>query len=143
MQAERTIAQEVTQLSFNTEEVTQKEDTRLKLIEKRGGQTYVNSRLYFAVWFCQKFVVSTGDMQSPVTGNLAIGAKPELFGTQVSTFMAHWSDNKRLTLALDGNCFWEAPLGAEALGTLDHERPTLAPCLMAEALPQKSRGLGA
>jgi hypothetical protein len=37
------------------------------------------------------------------------------------TFAAHWSSQNRLTLALDTDCYWQAPLGADTLSILVHE----------------------
>jgi hypothetical protein len=96
-------------------------DTRSKWIRKQGGRKHVGRCLSFAVWFCQQLVDASGDGSEPVTGSLALGSVPELFGTEMSTFMAHWSDRNVLTLAIDVDCFWQAPLGAEALSILVHE----------------------
>lgn len=75
----------------------------------------------FAVWFCQQLVDSTDDNHERVTGSLALGNKPQMFGAAINTFMAHWSSQNELTLALEVDCFWEDPLGAESLSILVHE----------------------
>ena len=58
----------------------------------------------------------------PVTGAVALGDQP-LHGT--SRFLAHWSNDNRLTLALEFDPFWEfvsGPLHAGTFGpgTLDN-----------------------
>lgn len=114
-------AKAVTQNSFNPNDAMSEEDERRMWIERRGGLAQVDACLSFAVWFCQQLVNSTDDPGRMVTGNLALGNKPELFGVEISTFLAHWSDTNVLTLALETNCFWECPMGAEALSILVHE----------------------
>ncbi len=52
-------------------------------------------------------------MSLPVAGQLALGSKPELFGTEWSAFLAHLSDTNVLTLAIDEDCFWRDPLGSK------------------------------
>lgn len=121
VEAEINAAKSVAETGFNLADVVQPEDPRFTWIVKQGGQAHVDRCLSFAVWFCQKLVDSTGDMQNQVTGNLALGSKPQLFGTQLGTFLAHWSDDNVLTLAIDVDCFWQQPLGAEALSILVHE----------------------
>ena len=59
-------------------------------------------------------------MSLPVTGQLALVSKPELFGTKWSAFLAHWSDTNVLTLAIDEDCFWQDPLGSKSLMILVH-----------------------
>ena len=121
IKAEVQAARNVAESGFQLSDIVQREDPRFTWVEKQGGQEHVNRCLSFSVWFCQKLVDSTGDMLHPVTGNLALGSKQVLFGTEFGTFMAHWSDNNILTLAIDVDCFWQQPLGSEALSILVHE----------------------
>ena len=122
VEAEVEAAKSVAETGFNLVDIVQQEDPRFKWIVKQGGQAHVDRCLSFSVWFCQKLVDSTSEMQLPVTGNLALGSKPVLFsGAQFGTFMAHWSDTNVLTLAIDVDCFWHEPLGAESLCILVHE----------------------
>ena len=121
VEAEIKAAKSVAETGFKLMDVVQQEDPRWKWIGKQGGQAHVDRCLSFAVWFCQNLVDSTGDMLHPVTGNLALGSKPQLFGTELGTFLAHWTENNVLTLAIDVDCFWQEPLGAEALSILVHE----------------------
>ena len=99
----------------------QAEGERRSWIDKRGGTRAVQRRLDFAVWFCQQLIDHGGSPQPRVTGAVAIGYRPQLMTVEITTFSAHWSDTNVLTLALDCDCFWENPLGAEALGILVHE----------------------
>ena len=121
IEAEIKAAKNVAETGFKLTDVVQQEDPRFKWIGKQGGQAHVDRCLSFAVWFCQKLVDSTGDIEHPVTGSLALGSKPQLFGTELGTFLAHWSDNNVLTLAIDVDCFWQEPLAAESLSILVHE----------------------
>jgi hypothetical protein len=121
IKAEVQAANNVSESGFQLSDVVQREDPRFTWIESQGGQEHVDRCLSFSVWFCQKLVDSTGDMLRPVTGNLAQGNKPVLFGTEFGTFLAHWNDNNLLTLAIDVDCFWKRPMGAEALSILIHE----------------------
>jgi hypothetical protein len=43
------------------------------------------------------------------------------FRATAGHFLAHWSGDNRVTLALECDCFWQNPLGADALGILIHE----------------------
>lgn len=36
-------------------------------------------------------------------------------------FLAHWSGDNELTLALECDCFWKEPAGAQSLSILIHE----------------------
>jgi hypothetical protein len=112
------VAEEIAATRFRVEDVEEQTDPRLVWIEKRGGSARINRRLSFAVWFCQKLVDSTKETHMPVTGAVALGDQP-LHGT--SRFLAHWSNDNRLTLALEFDPFWENPLGAKALSVLIHE----------------------
>lgn len=73
------------------------------------------------MWFCQILIDTTGNLQHAVTGKLALGSQSQLFGAKLGTFLAHWSDNNILTLAIDVDCFWKKPFGAKALSILVHE----------------------
>lgn len=116
------VATEIANQRFNVTDVGDTQDPRLAWIERRGGAEHVERCLGFAVWFCQKLVSSTGEPMVPVTGALALGNQPTLLGPMLlSTFVAHWSADNRLTLALECDCFWQRPLGAEALAILIHE----------------------
>ena len=106
---------------FSLSDVREKTDKRNTWIERQGGRSRVRRCLSFAVWFCQQLVDSSGDETDRVRGKLALGSEPELFGTEMSTFMAHWSDCNVLTLAIEVDCFWRDPLGAEALSIYVHE----------------------
>ncbi len=97
------------------------EGERQSWIDKRGGKRAVQRRLDFAVWFCQQLIDHGGLPQPRVTGAVAVGSRPQLMTVEITTFSAHWSESNVLTLALDCGCFWENPLGAEALGILVHE----------------------
>ena len=122
VEAEATAAQVVAEKGFHISDIAKRDYPRFKWIEKHGGKAHVEQCLSFAVWFCQKLVDSTGDMQHPVTGNLALGRTPQLFsGAQYGTFLAHWSGTNVLTLAIDAECFWREPFGAESLSILIHE----------------------
>jgi hypothetical protein len=94
---------------------------RFEWITKRGGLKAVERCLEFAVWFCQRIIDYGTPPQPQVTGAVAIGRRPQLFLAEISQFMAHWSSDNKLTLALDEDCFWVAPTGAEALSVLVHE----------------------
>ena len=120
---QKELEQQIAESRFDPHDISDQEDPRGAWIEKRGGQQHVDTCLAFAVWFCQKLVDSAGGShtQPPVTGSLALGQQPQLFVTQISKFSAHWSDSNTLTLALDYDCFWEDPLGAETLSILIHE----------------------
>ncbi len=112
--------QKITEQSF-TLESHNKTDKRLLWIKNQGGHDHVNKCLSFAVWFCQHLVNSTDDPGMPVTGALALGSDGSFDGFDVDIFMAHWSDDNILTLALDEDCFWQDPFGALALSILVHE----------------------
>ena len=112
------IAEEIASTRFQVEDVEDRTDPRLVWIEKRGGSARINRRLSFAVWFCQKLVDSTNETHMPVTGAVALGERPAL---GKSPFLAHWTNDNRLTLALEFDPFWDHPLGAKALSVLIHE----------------------
>ncbi len=120
VEAER--SQEAAEHGFKPEDLRSDGDERRQWIERRGGRRHVDGCLSFAVWFCQQLLDSTNEHHEPaVTGRLALGNRPQLFGATVSTFLAHWSGENELTLALEADCFWEDPLGAECLSILVHE----------------------
>lgn len=90
-------------------------DRRHAWIERQGGRERVERCLAFAVWFCQQLVRSCPGRQASVSGQLTLNSDPS------TTLFAHWSEANVLTLALDQDCFWRAPLGAESLKVLIHE----------------------
>jgi hypothetical protein len=118
---EAEVAQEIAANRFTAADIKEKSDRRHAWIEKRGGKARVDRCLSFAVWFCQKLIDSTSERQKAVTGALALGDDPVQLGARVSRFLAHWSGDNRVTLALECDCFWKDPIGAEALGILIHE----------------------
>jgi len=117
IKATKDLAQSGARLS----DIFQREGQRLHWIERQGGRAHVDRALSFATWFRQQLVNSSGDMSLPVTGQLALGSKPELFGTEWNAFLAHWSDTNVLTLAIDEDCFWQDPLGSKSLMILVHD----------------------
>ncbi|MGD9667839.1 MAG: ATP-binding protein [Hyphomicrobiaceae bacterium] len=119
--AEASAAKSLAEKGFAITDINLADDPRAAWINRQGGAERVEDCLSFAVWFCQKLVDSTRDMLRPVTGKLALGSQPQLFGTELKTFHAHWSGNNVLTLAIDTDCFWREPLGAESLSILIHE----------------------
>ncbi|MEM7747651.1 MAG: ATP-binding protein [Pseudomonadota bacterium] len=120
--AESKAAESILDLGFNSRDVGQKDDPRFSWIEKQGGHAHVDHCLSFAVWFCQQLVDSTEEELQSVTGNLAIGSQPVLLsGGRFGKFLAHWSETNVLTLAIDVDCFWTEPFGAETLRILIHE----------------------
>lgn len=88
---------------------------------KKWGKQRIERCLSFAVWFCQKLVDSTGEAAPPVTDAFTFGNDPDFIDIRVGRFLAHWSDQNRLTLALDCECFWVDPLGPQSLAILIHE----------------------
>jgi hypothetical protein len=118
---EARVAAEIAASRFNAADAKDRSDRRLTWIEKRGGKSRVDRCLSFAVWFCQKLVDSTDGKGKPVTGALALGNDPTYLPMHTGRFLAHWSSDNRLTLALECDCFWKEPLGAEALAILIHE----------------------
>ena len=95
------IANNVAATRFTVEDVKDLTDPRLAWIERRGGSAHVNRRLTFAVWFCQKLVDASGENSIPVTGAVALGSVPTQLHPRVGRFLAHWSSDNRLTLALE------------------------------------------
>jgi hemolysin activation/secretion protein len=71
--------------------------------------------LEFAVWFCQQLVDTCPGREHRVSGQLTLNHQAGV------TLFAHWSATNELTLALDQPCFWQEPLGPEALQILIHE----------------------
>lgn len=122
IEEESSKSKEMASKRFTTDDLAGEKDLRVTWVERRGGRAHVNRCLSFAVWFCQKLVDSTGDSAIPVSGHLGLGNRPTLFsGATIDTYLAHWSDDNKLTLALECDCFWREPLGAEALSILMHE----------------------
>lgn len=122
VEAEVKAAKSVAEKGFRLPDVVDQVDPRTAWIDKQGGRGHVEACLAFAVWFCQRLLDSSDEGQHPVTGAFALGREPVLFsGAQIDTFMAHWSSDNVLTLAIDTDCFWQEPFGAEALGVLIHE----------------------
>ncbi|MGG6262861.1 hypothetical protein ACQ4M3_20835 [Leptolyngbya sp. AN03gr2] len=121
-EVETEIANQVAEEKFSTQDVNHSSiDERQMWIDKRGGESRVNDCLEFAVWFCQQLLTRSKIKGPAVQGHLALGSKPKQFGTVISTFSAHWSSNNDLTLALEVDCFWENPTGAESIQILIHE----------------------
>ncbi len=118
---EKRLAFEIAQARFDAADPEDLTVERVAWIEKRGGSERVGRCLSFAVWFCQQLVDSTPETAMPVTGGVALGDKPRQFASIVSKFLAHWSDDNRLTLALECDCFWDHPFGAKALSIHIHE----------------------
>ena len=121
IEAEAKAQKRVAERGFTLSDVLEKTDKRHAWIKRQGGRVRVRRCLSFAVWFCQKLVDSSDDGLDRVKGKLALGSEPDLFGTEMSTFMAHWNDRNVLTLAIEVDCFWQEPLGVEALSIFIHE----------------------
>jgi hypothetical protein len=90
-------------------------DARQQWLDRQGGSEAVERCLAFAVWFCQQLVNTCPGHETPVSGQLTLNQQAGV------TLYAHWSSANVLTLALDQDCFWQDPLGPEALQTLIHE----------------------
>jgi len=90
-------------------------DPRQAWMARQGGDQHVARCLDFAVWFCQQLVATCPVRQESVSGQLTLNSDP------ARTLYAHWSSGNVLTLALDQDCFWQDPLGAECLQVLIHE----------------------
>jgi hypothetical protein len=118
---EARVAAEIAAHRFDAADAKDRNDRRHAWIEKRGGKARVDRCLSFAVWFCQKLVDSTDVKGKPVTGALALGNDPAYLHMGVGRFLANWSAGNQLTLALECDCFWKDPIGAEALAILIHE----------------------
>ena len=114
-------AEIVARVSFSADDVGTNEDERLDWVKRQGGHDHVQRCLAFAVWFCQQLVNSTTERQLPVTGGLALGSKLHALHLHIGRFAATWSEDNRLTLALEQDCFWTKPIGGEALSVLVHE----------------------
>lgn len=124
LEHEKKRIEEVVEKSFDPkapEIEREPEDPRRAWIEKRGGLEHVNACLGFSVWFCQQLLDATNPGEAVVAGKLALGAHGTAFALQDEPFAATWSGDNTLTLALDVDCFWVAPLGAESLEILIHE----------------------
>ena len=90
-------------------------DLRQEWLERQGGAERVERCLVFAVWFCQQLVNTCPGRENRVSGQLTLNHQVGV------TLYAHWSTTNVLTLALDQPCFWQDPLGAQALQVLIHE----------------------
>lgn len=90
-------------------------DVRQQWLERQGGAEAVGRCLEFAVWFCQQLVNTCPGRENRVSGQLTLNHQVGV------TLYAQWSNTNVLTLALDQPCFWQDPLGPEALQTLIHE----------------------
>ncbi|MCX5956452.1 MAG: ATP-binding protein [Cyanobacteria bacterium] len=90
-------------------------DLRQHWLERQGGADRVGRCLEFAVWFCQQLVDTCPGRENRVSGQLTLNHQVGV------TLYAHWSVTNVLTLALDQPCFWQEPMGPEALQTLIHE----------------------
>jgi len=104
---------------FNLSEVMDPGDRRAQAIHQRGGKEHVATCLSFAVWFCQRLVDSCPTQQPQVRGKVA--QSNPMNRMTWKRFSAHWSSDNILTLALEEECFWKDPLGAESLEILIHE----------------------
>jgi hypothetical protein len=100
---------------FSLADARHSDDERRRWLERQGGSERVERCLAFAVWFCQRLVETCPVRQSRVSGQLTLNSQPGV------RLFAHWSSSNILTLALDEGCFWQEPLGAEALSVLIHE----------------------
>jgi hypothetical protein len=112
---EHTKAARVGSDGFAIAEAVAAADHRLRWLERQGGVERVERCLAFAVWFCQQLVHTCPVRQEKVSGQLTLNSDPEV------TVYAHWSGANVLTLALDQACFWQEPLGPQALQVLIHE----------------------
>lgn len=108
-------AAEATASGFAPTQPLLEQDPRQMWIERQGGIDHVNRCLDFAVWFCQQLLDSYPFPLRRVTGKVAVN--PE--GRQ--RFVAHWSSENVLTLALDHDELWRNPLGPESLEVFIHE----------------------
>ena len=101
--------------SFSVAIASRSGDVRQQWLERQGGATRVERCLEFAVWFCQQLVDTCPGRENRVSGQLTLNHEAGI------TLYAHWSTYNVLTLALDQPCFWQDPLGAQALEVLIHE----------------------
>lgn len=108
-------AEQVAAQGFRTEEVNENGD-RKAWIAKHGGEKRVDRCLNFSIWLCQQLVNSYPLSLPKVSGKLALNSSE-----RGKRFYAHWSENNTLTLALDEECFWKEPFGAQSLEILIHE----------------------
>jgi hypothetical protein len=103
---EERVAAEMAASRFTAAQIQDRADRRHSWIAKRGDAR-VDRCLALSVWFCQKLLDSTGCSEKPVTGALALGTDP--------TYLHMTAGRFQLTLALECDCFWKEPVGAEAL----------------------------
>lgn len=108
-------AAEATASGFVPAHPLSERDPRQMWIDRQGGIDHVNHCLNFAVWFCQQLLDSYPFSLQRVTGKVAVNLDER------RQFIAHWSDENVLTLALDYDELWRNPLGPESLATLIHE----------------------
>jgi hypothetical protein len=101
--------------SFSIATAREAGDLRQQWLERQGGADRVGRCLEFAVWFCQQLVDTCPGREHRVSGQLTLNHQAGV------TLFAHWSATNELTLALDQPCFWQEPLGPEALQILIHE----------------------
>ena len=101
--------------SFSVAIASRSGDVRQQWLERQGGAIRVERCLAFAVWFCQQLVDTCPGRENRVSGQLTLNHEAGI------TLYAHWSTDNVLTLALDQPCFWQDPLGAQALEVLIHE----------------------
>ena len=108
-------AAEATASGFVPAQPLPERDPRQVWIKRQGGIDHVNRCLDFAVWFCQQLLDSYPFPLQQVTGRVAVNPEDR------QRFVAHWSSENVLTLALDYDELWHNPLGPESLETLIHE----------------------
>lgn len=101
--------------SFSIATARQSGDVRQQWLERQGGAEAVGRCLEFAVWFCQQLVNTCPGRENRVSGRLTLNHEAGVM------LYAHWNSVNELTLALDQPCFWQEPLGPEALQVLIHE----------------------
>jgi hypothetical protein len=103
--------------AFDPVEAYKKSDEKAKqqrkLIEKVGGRARVEQVIGFALWFSNKLLEPDGDVCSGV--NIGV------LNVQPEPAHATWSNDNVLTLGLDCNHLWQAPLSEESLTLLGHE----------------------
>lgn len=118
---QRRLCEEIASTGFTTDDVGKQAADKQTWIKRRGGRARVDRCLAFAVWLRDQLVKAVDLAAPPVTGALALGQTPVQLGMVKGKFLAHWSSQNCLTLALECDGFWIDPLGAEALSILVHE----------------------
>lgn len=114
-QQEQQQAEQARSQAFAPTTTMEDHDLRLRWMKQWGGRERVEHCLAFAVWFCQQLIDTCPIPQQAVKGQLTLNPDGS------DRLYAHWSSDNWLTLALDQRCFWNDPLGAEALMVLIHE----------------------